>query len=530
MGSPSRRALLSVWDKTGLTTFARGLVQLGFELLSTGGTGRALREAGLRVTDVSAVTGFPEMLGGRVKTLHPRIHGGLLGLRGNPEHEAEMAAQDIRPIDLVAVNLYPFEAAAAKTDVSLAEAIENIDIGGPAILRSAAKNFLAVAVIVDPADYTGLLEEMASHEGGLPLGTRFSLARKAFAHTARYDAHIAGFLESVELPGDPALPLVRVDAADFPALLELRGAKLQDLRYGENPHQRAALYRDLQAAGGLAAARQLQGKALSYNNLVDLDAARELASEFDQPVVVILKHTNPCGVATASSLLDAYLRARATDPVSAYGGIIGTNRPLDEATAREIAATFVEALVAPGFSEGAHGILQDRKNLRLLELPSPLAEVSGLDDFEVRRVSGGLLVQERDRTDLDSANLTTVTRRQPTAAELRGLRFAWRVAKHVKSNAIVLTTEDATVGIGAGQMSRVDSVKLAIMKANFPTQGTVLASDAFFPFRDGVDAAAGAGATAIIQPGGSIRDAEVIGAADEHGMAMVFTGIRHFRH
>ncbi len=526
-----RRALLSVSDKTGLVAFARGLVPFGFELLSTGGTARILREAGLAVTDVAEVTGFPELLDGRVKTLHPRIHGGLLGLRGNPVHGAQMAAHGILPIDLAAVNFYPFEATTAKPVVPFGEAIENIDIGGPAMIRSAAKNFEAVTVIVDPADYGPVLAELTGHGGSLSRETRFALARKAFAHTARYDARIAGFLEGVDLPADPAAPAVRRAVSDFPPLLHLRGVKVQDLRYGENPHQRAAFYRDPDAAGGMAEARQLHGKELSFNNLVDLNAAWDLVGEFDEPVVAIIKHTNPCGVATASKLLDAYRRARATDPVSAYGGIIGANRPLDAATAQEIATTFVEAIIAPGFTEEALWILRERKNLRLLELPSAIShQRPATGEVDVRRVSGGLLVQERDRVDLDPASLKVVTRRAPTAGEMRGLRFAWRVAKHVKSNAIVLTTEDATVGIGAGQMSRVDSAKLAAMKANSPTAGTVLASDAFFPFRDGVDAAAAAGVTAIIQPGGSVRDAEVIGAADEHGMAMLFTDIRHFRH
>ncbi len=531
-----QRALLSVSDKTGLVAFARGLVPFGFELLSTGGTARILREAGLAVKDVAEVTGYPELLDGRVKTLHPRIHGGLLSLRGNSAHEAQMAAHGILPIDLVAVNLYPFEATAAKADATLMEAIENIDIGGPALIRSAAKNFEAVAVLVDPADYDSTLQELKRRGGSLSRETRFALARKAFAHTARYDAHIASFLEGVDIPSDPSAPPVRRAVSGFPPLLHLRGVKLQDLRYGENPHQRAAFYRDPDAAGGLAAARQLHGKELSYNNLVDLQAAWDLVTEFDGPVVAIIKHTNPCGVATASRLVEAYQRARATDPVSAYGGIIGANRPLDGATAQEIATTFAEAVIAPEFTEEALRILRERKNLRLLEVHaappssgSPASD-SSLVEYDVRRVSGGLLVQERDHVDLESGSLKVVTRRAPTTAEMRGLRFAWRVAKHVKSNAIVLTTEDATVGIGAGQMSRVDSAKLAALKANFPTAGTVLASDAFFPFRDGVDAAATAGVTAIIQPGGSVRDAEVIGAADEHGLAMVFTGIRHFRH
>ncbi len=526
-----RRALLSVSDKTGLVPFASGLAALGVQLVSTGGTARVIRQAGLPVTDVAEITGFPEMLDGRVKTLHPRIHGGLLGMRGNPEHERQMAAQGIAPIDLVAITLYPFEATTAKPDVSLAEAVENIDIGGPAMLRSAAKNFEAVAVIVDPADYDAVLDALKRNDGSLSRAMRFGLARKAFTHTARYDALIAGFLERVEVSADGPRLSPLDSRLTFPQLLHIRLEKLQELRYGENPHQRAAFYRDLALRDGIAATRQLQGKELSYNNLLDLHAAWELAQEWSEPVVAIIKHTNPCGVATAPELYDAYIRARDTDPVSAYGGIVALNRPLDAPTAREIAVTFVEAIIAPGYSADALAILKDRKNLRLLEQASGgRREVTGDHGVEVRRVSGGMLVQDRDDVDLEPGALKVVTKRTPTEAEMRALRFAWRVAKHVKSNAIVLATENATVGIGAGQMSRVDSAKLARMKANFPTQGTALASDAFFPFRDGVDAAADAGVTAVIQPGGSVRDAEVIAAADERGLTMVFTGIRHFRH
>ncbi len=526
-----RRALLSVSDKTGLIPFAAGLAGLGVDLLSTGGTARALREGGLRVTDVAEITGFPEMLDGRVKTLHPRIHGGLLGIRGNPEHERQMAAQGIVPIDLVAITLYPFEATTTRRDVPLAEAVEHIDIGGPAMIRSAAKNFAAVAVIVDPQDYESILDELKRNDGWLSRATRFGLARKAFAHTARYDALITGFLEGGELAPDGSWLSAPGSRLAFPHILHVRLEKVEELRYGENPHQRAAFYRDLALQGGIAAARQLQGKDLSYNNLVDLHAAWELAQEWSEPVVAIIKHTNPCGVATAAELVQAYTRARDTDPVSAYGGVLGVNRPLDAATAREIASTFVEAVVAPGYTAEALGILKHRKNLRLLEMPPAMShEPSAMRGFEMRRISGGMLVQDRDDVDLDPASLKVVTRRAPTDAEMDALRFAWRVAKHVKSNAIVLATARATVGIGAGQMSRVDSARLARMKANFPTQGSVLASDAFFPFRDGVDAAAEAGVTAVIQPGGSVRDAEVTAAADEHEMAMVFTGIRHFRH
>ncbi|HSB73282.1 MAG TPA: bifunctional phosphoribosylaminoimidazolecarboxamide formyltransferase/IMP cyclohydrolase [Candidatus Methylomirabilis sp.] len=534
-----RRALLSAFNKQGLSEFAAGLTRLGVQLISTGGTARLLREHGMAVTDVAEVTGFPEMLGGRVKTLHPRIHGGLLGIRGNPEHERQMAEQGILPLDLVAITLYPFEEVTARCEVSLSEAIENIDIGGPAMLRSAAKNFEAVAVIVDPADYGRVLAEMEAQQGWLSRATRYALARKAFAHTARYDALIGAYLDRVgRSPEGPASegqtverrPVTEGPGGGLPPSLALRLEKLQDLRYGENPHQRAAFYRDQGGRGGIVSARQLHGKELSYNNIVDLHAAWELVLEFDEPVVVIVKHTNPCGVATAPDLRSAYSRARATDPVSAYGGIIGLNRPLDAAAAHEIGTSFVEAIIAPGFHPEALAILREKKNIRLLELPPAGQEPTASGQYDMRRVSGGMLVQERDAADLDPASLRLVTKRAPSSPETRALRFAWKVAKHVKSNAIVLASEDATVGVGAGQMSRVDSAKLAVMKANFPTTGTALASDAFFPFRDGVDAAAAAGVTSVIQPGGSVRDAEVIAAADEHGIAMLFTGMRHFRH
>jgi len=493
-----------------------------------------LRAANLVVTDVAEVTGFPEMLDGRVKSLHPRVHAGLLAVRGNADHDRQLAAQDIAPIDLVAITLYPFEDALASPDATLAEVIEQIDIGGPAMLRSAAKNFAGVAAVVDPADYPGILAELRERSGSLSRATRCRLASKVFAHTARYDSLIAGFFERLTA-ADPAFdPGSRLSAlgsrSPFPPLLQLRLERIQALRYGENPHQRAAFYRDLDARGGIASARQLQGKDLSYNNLLDLDAAREMTQGFADPVVAIVKHNNPCGVATASLLSEAYARARDADPVSAFGGIISLNRPLDADTARAIASTFAEAVIAPGYTKEALGILAEKKNLRLLELSA--GDRAGTADAEcaLRRVSGGMLAQDPDRAELDPATLRVVTRRSPSATELTALQFAWKVVKHVKSNAIVLAIAGATVGIGAGQMSRVDSVKLAILKATVPTQGTVLASDAFFPFRDGVDTAAKAGVTAIIQPGGSVRDAEVIAAADEHALAMVFTGMRHFRH
>jgi phosphoribosylaminoimidazolecarboxamide formyltransferase/IMP cyclohydrolase len=483
------------------------------------------------------------MLDGRVKTLHPRIHGGLLALRGNPEHQEQLAAHAIAPIDLVAVNLYPFEATLARPDATLADAIEQIDIGGPAMLRSAAKNFDGVAVVCNPGDYAPVLREIQQNAGTISAATRLDLARKAFTHTARYDALVSVFFERLGVGASEMDRTARLSALTaqlsalssqipFPPLLHLRLEKIQDLRYGENPHQRAAFYRDLDQPGGLAAARQLHGKELSYNNLLDVQAAWEIASDFAEFVVVIVKHGNPCGVASAERMLDAYTRANAADPVSAFGGIIATNRPLDVETARAIAETFVEAVIAPGYAEDALPVLREKKNLRLLALPT-VDGGQGTEDaagFDLRRVGGGVLVQERDSAFLDEAAVRTVTRRAPSATETRALRFAWRVVKHVKSNAIALATEHATVGIGAGQMSRVDAVKLAVMKAASPTAGTVLASDAFFPFRDGVDLAAAAGVTAVIQPGGSLRDADVIAAADEHGLAMVFTGMRHFRH
>jgi phosphoribosylaminoimidazolecarboxamide formyltransferase/IMP cyclohydrolase len=536
-----RRALVSASDKTGLVEFAHGLARLGVDLLSTGGTAHVLRAAGLPVTDVADVTGVPEMLDGRVKTLHPAIHGGVLAVRGDADHARQLAAQGIAPIDLVAVNLYPFEETLANPDRTVADVIEQIDIGGPALLRSAAKNFAGVAVLADPGDYPDVLAELRDTGGSLSAATRVRLARKAFDHTARYDAAIAGFYERLagddRQPDSPSLPpldarlAARGSRFAFPALLHLRLQKIQELRYGENPHQRAAFYRDLALQGGLAAARQLQGKALSYNNLLDLHSAWELAREFPEPVAAIVKHNNPCGVATAAALVDAYCRARDADPVSAFGAIIALNRPLDGATAQAIAATFVEAVIAPAYTDDARRALADKKNLRLLEWPPEGSGPTAADGgFEVRRVSGGMLVQDRDAARVDPTALTTVTRRPPTAAEMPALRFAWTVVKHVKSNAIVLAGAQATVGIGAGQMSRVDAVRLALTKAATPTPGTVLASDAFFPFRDGVDVAAAAGVTAIIQPGGSVRDAEAIAAADEHDLAMVFTGVRHFRH
>jgi phosphoribosylaminoimidazolecarboxamide formyltransferase/IMP cyclohydrolase len=515
--------LVSVSDKSGVIELAVALRDLTIEILSTGGTARALRQAGVAVVDVADITGFPEMLDGRVKTLHPKIHAGILASRSEPEHLRQLREHAIAPIDLVVITLYPFEATVARTNVSFEEAVEQIDIGGPSLIRAAAKNFEDVAVLVDPGDYTGLLAELRQYTGRLSRVTRLHLARKAFAHVARYDALIAGYLErNIETGGESTLPDV----------LDLRLFKAQSLRYGENPHQRAALYRGAEAdEPSVASAKQLQGKELSFNNLLDLDAALALAIEFEEPVAVIVKHTNPCGVGHASRLIDAYLHAKAADPASAYGGVLGLNRAVDVETAGELSTTFVEAIVAPGYEEAALATLKEKKALRLLQIePWPGMMRADQPGRALRSIAGGILVQECDALDLNLDDVGTVTRRPPTIGEMRALRFAWKVAKHVKSNAIVLANEQATVGIGAGQMSRVDACRLAVMKAASPTRGTVLASDGFFPFRDGVDAAAAAGVTAIIQPGGSIRDAEVIQAADEADIAMVFTGIRHFHH
>jgi len=513
------RALVSVSNKEGIAEFARELQGMGVEILSTGGTARLLREAGIRVKLVSEVTGFPEILEGRVKTLHPMIHGGLLGKRSDERHLQEMAAHGIRPIDIVVVNLYPFEETVSRAGVSLEEAIENIDIGGPSMLRSAAKNFEDVVVVVDPADYGLVLTELKEGDRRVSANTRATLARKAFQYTARYDAAISSYLSRVAAE----------DGDKFPRLLTLSFEKVHDLRYGENPHQKAAFYRQaLVPVSSLAAARKLHGKELSFNNLLDLEAALSMVREFERPAAAIIKHTNPCGVAVAETLVEAYRKARECDPVSAFGGIVATNRVLDAATAGEIASTFMEAVIAPGFAEDGLSVLTRKKDLRLMECA--LQEGQVRSEFDLKRISGGLLVQDKDTALLGEAGMKVVSKRQPTPAEIEALGFAWRVAKHVKSNAIVFTTADRTVGIGAGQMSRVDSVKIAAMKAGSSLRGTVVASDAFFPFRDGVDAAAEAGATAVIQPGGSVRDEEVIEAADEHGMAMVFTGMRHFRH
>jgi phosphoribosylaminoimidazolecarboxamide formyltransferase/IMP cyclohydrolase len=523
------RALVSVSDKTGVEDFAAGLAALGVEILSTGGTARMLRGRGLKVRDVSDVTGFPEMMDGRVKTLHPKVHGGLLGVRANPEHVRQMREHGIEPIDMVVVNLYPFEATAAKPGVHFAEIIENIDIGGPSMIRSAAKNFADVAVLVDPADYGPVLEEMRLSGGSVSGVTRAHLARKAFAATAAYDGAISTTLQrwagTSEETGDAPNA-----AAKLPERLHLNFRKLADLRYGENPHQQAALYEDPSAGGrGLARARQIQGKELSYNNLVDLEAALRLVGEFDEPATAIIKHTNPCGVATAERLRDSYVQALAVDPVSAFGSVIAFNRPVDAATAEEVAKLFVEAVVAPQFEPAALEKLAAKKNLRVMEMPAAGDEYG----LQLKSIGGGLLVQTPDTLTSGVEAWKCVTERQPGKLELKALAFAWRVAKHVKSNAIVFARENVAVGVGAGQMSRVDSVRLAVSKArelNHKLEGTVVGSDAFFPFPDGVEEAARAGATAIVQPGGSVRDADVIAAANRLGLAMMFTGVRHFRH
>ena len=522
------RALISVSDKTGLVDFARRLSRASVEIISTGGTARTLREAGLEVRDVSDLTGFPEILGGRVKTLHPMVHGGLLAIRDDAEHQRQVQANGIHYIDMVVVNLYPFRETVAREGVTVAEAIENIDIGGPSMIRSAAKNFNDVVVVVDPSDYGAVADEMESSGAVVSKATRFRLARRAFETTAQYDTAISGFLEgSVAL--DPTTGELQVqEPTRLPAALALFGKKAMDLRYGENPHQRAALYVTGESGGGIAGAEKLHGKELSFNNLIDLDAAWGLVSEFADPACVIIKHMNPCGAATGEDVREAFEKARATDPVSAFGGIIGFNRPVTETAARAIAETFFEAIAAPGYDSTAMEVLAAKKNLRVMRVTR---SASAGDEYDVRAIDEkGLLVQDRDRGILNDAKLRVVTSREPNDEEMRALRFAWIVAKHVKSNAIVYAREGQLVGVGAGQMSRVDSVKLGAMKAQLPLAGCVVASDAFFPFRDGVDEAAKAGITAVIQPGGSVRDEEVIAAANEHNLAMVFTGMRHFKH
>jgi phosphoribosylaminoimidazolecarboxamide formyltransferase / IMP cyclohydrolase len=519
------RALLSVYDKTGIVDFAGRLAALKIEILSTGGTATLLRGQGIPVKDVSELTGWPEMLGGRVKTLHPKVHGGLLYRRNHADDLRQAKEHGIAPIDIVVVNLYPFEETAAKGYLTPEELIENIDIGGPTMLRSAAKNFESVTVVTDPADYERVAVELEAH-GDASLGLRLELARKVFAVTSRYDGLITTNLERLSQLGDK----LEVQAKPvLPERVHIALRRKQELRYGENPHQSAALYIPAgRPPEGLAAAKQLQGKELSYNNYVDLEAARSLVAEFEGPAAVIIKHNNPCGAAEQKTLVDAYVKAFACDPLSAFGGVLAFNHIVDAVTAEEVVKLFVECIVAPGFADRAQEIFAAKKNLRLLQLPQ-----RGLDQdaaLQMKRIFGGVLIQQPDLGTLEGRELRVVTKRVPSDAELTDLRFAWKICKHVKSNAIVFARDRATVGVGAGQMSRVDSVKIAVAKAQRSLRGTVVASDAFFPFADGVEEAARAGATAVIQPGGSVKDPDVIATADRLDMAMVFTGMRHFLH
>jgi phosphoribosylaminoimidazolecarboxamide formyltransferase/IMP cyclohydrolase len=532
------RAILSVSDKTGLIEFARGLSGRGYELMSTGGTARALAEAGLRVLNVSEVTGFPEMMDGRVKTLHPLIHGGILARRHHDEDLAAARAHGIGLIDVVCVNLYPFVQTAANPDIAFSDLVEQIDIGGPSLVRAAAKNFQDVVVVVSPADYGAVLAEL-DRDGGPSTAFRFDLARRAFAHTAAYDSAIASTLGQV-----------RVEASTFvrerdnplaPVHLVVEARKVRDLRYGENPHQPAAWYA-LAPAAAFGAPHVIQGKELSFTNLLDLDAAARIVLEFSEPASCVIKHTNPCGAATGDTIAQAYARAREADALAAFGGIVGLNRPIDEPTARAIVATFIEAVVAPAVDPDALAVLHTKPNMRVVTADFAALAAASAHARDMRSILGGLLLQQRDQVseahpEWPTTDLTVVTKRQPTPDEWQALRFAWRIMAHVKSNTVIFTDRHRTRAIGAGQMSRVDAVKVATMKAagwdgsvTRPLAGTVAASDAFFPFRDGLDAVAAAGATAVVQPGGSVRDAEVVAAADEHGLAMVFTGRRHFRH
>ena len=515
-----RQALISVSDKTGLVEFAQALSGLGIKILSTGGTARLLEKSAIVTTEVSAHTGFPEMLDGRVKTLHPRIHGGILARRDSREHMAAIRSADIEPIDLIVVNLYPFQATVADPDCRLEDAVENIDIGGPAMIRAAAKNHGSVAVVVDPADYAMVLEQIRA-TGEVSAASRFALAKKVFARTAAYDGAIANYLFSLDAENA---------RKPFPDVLNLQFAKLQDLRYGENPHQAAAFYRDQRPVeGGLARYRQIQGKDLSYNNIADSDAAWECVKSFAEPACVIVKHANPCGAAIGETLLAAYTRAFSTDPTSAFGGIIAFNRVIDRATAEQVGKQFAEVIIAPRVEPEAKQTFAAKANLRVLEVPVAHATMN----FDFKRIGGGLLVQSPDSKNVVPSELKVVTKRAPTEAQMRDLMFAWRVAKFVKSNAIVFCKDSMTLGVGAGQMSRVDSARIASIKAknaNLVLAGSCAASDAFFPFRDGLDVVIDAGAVAVIQPGGSVRDDEVIGAADERGIAMVLTATRHFRH
>ncbi len=527
------RALISVSDKTGIVELAQALHRLGVSLISTGGTARLLADQGLPVTEVAEVTGFPEMLDGRVKTLHPKVHGGLLARRDLPEHMAALQAHGIDTIDLLVVNLYPFESTVAKPGCTLDDAIENIDIGGPAMVRSAAKNWKDVAVLTDASQYAGVVEELQAH-GKLSLKTRFALSVAAFNRISNYDAAISDYLSAIEFDETAAVP----KRSEYPAQANGRFVKLQDLRYGENPHQTAAFYRDLHPApGSLVTARQLQGKELSYNNIADADAAWECVKSFEAPACVIVKHANPCGVAVGADPLQAYSKAFQTDPTSAFGGIIAFNRPLDKAAAEAVSKQFVEVLMAPGYSAEALEVFKSKVNVRVLEIALPpggaTAWERGLNLSDIKRIGSGLLIQSADNHVLQRADLKVVTKLQPTEQQLDDLMFAWKVAKFVKSNAIVFCKDGMTMGVGAGQMSRLDSARIASIKAGhakLTLQGTAVASDAFFPFRDGLDVVVDAGATCVIQPGGSMRDQEVIAAADERGVVMVFSGVRHFRH
>jgi phosphoribosylaminoimidazolecarboxamide formyltransferase/IMP cyclohydrolase len=516
-----KQALLSVSDKTGIAEFARGLARFGVTLLSTGGTARLLRDSGLKVTEIADYTGFPELLDGRVKTLHPKVHAGILARRDVPGHMAALRQAAIPPIDLVVVNLYPFSATVARAECTLEQAIENIDIGGPALLRSAAKNYEHVAVVTDPADYGAVLKEIESAAGALGAATRLALAQKAFSHTAQYDGAISNYLTALDSAGG---------RERFPRWLNLQFERVQSLRYGENPHQEAAFYRDLRpATGSLGTYRQRQGKELSYNNIADADAAWECVKSFSGPACVIVKHANPCGAARGASLAEAYGKALATDPTSAFGGVVAFNRELDAAAAQALAQQFVEVVIAPVIGAEAARVLAGKASIRVLEVPPG----AGANDYDFKRVGGGLLVQTPDTASIEARDLKTVTRTRPSEAQTADLLFAWTVARFVKSNAIVFCGGGRTLGVGAGQMSRVDAARIAVLKAqsaSLDLRASVVASDAFFPFRDGVDVVAQAGARAIIQPGGSLRDDEVIAAADGHGIAMVFTGFRHFRH
>jgi phosphoribosylaminoimidazolecarboxamide formyltransferase/IMP cyclohydrolase len=528
-----RRALISVSDKTGIVEFARALKRFGVEIISTGGTANALREAEIEVCEVSDVTGFPEMMDGRIKTLHPKIHGALLALRGNPEHQAAMRAHEIEPIDMVVINLYPFEQTIARDGVTLAEAIEQIDIGGPAMIRSAAKNWQDVAVVVSPNAYSSLLNQLEKHEGALTLSFRAWLVKQAFQLTSSYDDAISAYL-STTLSEGTHFELTRMRRFpgaghrwqdQLPAYERWRLRKLDDLRYGENPHQKAARYHTGEQ-GGIGAAKLLSGKEMSFNNYVDADAAWQLVCDFDNLACAIIKHTNPAGAALGATAEEAYRRALACDPISAFGGIVAFNGAVDEPAARAVTEIFVEVVIAPDYDAPALEVLKTKKNLRILRA----GESTPVEGLEYKQISGGMLVQTRDTHKLKREDLKVVTKRAPSEKEIDDLLFAWTVCKHTKSNAIVYARDKQTVGVGAGQMSRVDSVKLGAMRAQIPVKGSVLASDAFFPFRDGLDEAARHGITAVIQPGSSVRDEEVIAAANEHNLAMLFTGVRHFKH